>query len=124
MSVAALLISRLAQRDVTLKSDGDKVIIDGPDELVTSALVQEIRAAKAEILAELTKAVIIPWLNSHPASSDPAAGCAWCGTPETPDARILPFGIGPHTWLHPDCWGAWDASLRIPIPSDNGCRDG
>jgi hypothetical protein len=50
-----LLISRLAQCDVTLRSDGDNVIINGPDELVTNALIREIRAAKAEILAALTK---------------------------------------------------------------------
>lgn len=52
---AAALICRLARCDVTLRSDGDKLIIDGPGELVTDALVQEIRAVKAEILAELTK---------------------------------------------------------------------
>jgi hypothetical protein len=146
MSAAAVLISRLANRDVTLRSDGDKVIIYGPDELVTHALVREIRAAKSEILAELAKrdaanlsyhydgrapihefdggldcpravaqtyeSVVAHRENNNPEASSARDGCVHCGRPETPEANVVPFGIGPHVWLHHACWAAWSAARR------------
>jgi hypothetical protein len=57
---------------------------------------------------------VIQWLNRHPAPSVPGH-CAWCGSPETVGARVVPFGTEPwtHTWLHPECWSAWHRARRI-----------
>jgi hypothetical protein len=69
---------------------------------------------------------LVHWLNQHPASS-PAGRGAWFGQPEVAGAAVVPFGTGPHIWLHPRCWPAWhrrrraDAlaalrSIGIPVP--------
>jgi hypothetical protein len=57
---------------------------------------------------------VIQWLNQHPAPSVPGH-CAWCGSPETVGARVVPFGTEPwtHTWLHPECWSDWHRARRI-----------
>src|SRR6202040_1481759 len=46
---------------------------------------------------------VVQWLNQHPAPSAPSH-CAWCGSPESAGARVVPFGTEPwtHTWLHPE----------------------
>jgi hypothetical protein len=55
---------------------------------------------------------VIEWLNANPRSS-PAGRCLWCGKLETPNAIVLPFGIGEHhAWLHAECWFAWHQSRR------------
>ena len=57
---------------------------------------------------------VIQWLNQHPSPSAPGH-CAWCGSPESPSARVVPFGTEPwtHTWLHPECWPDWHRARRI-----------
>ena len=67
--------------------------------------------AKAE--ARAYESVLTHWWNNNLTASNPDDGCAWCGKPETPYAVIVPFGIGPHVWLHHACWGAWCASRRV-----------
>ena len=48
---------------------------------------------------------VTEWLNAHPDSSSPLAGCANCGGR---DGIILPYGIEPNiTWLHDECWSSW-----------------
>jgi hypothetical protein len=56
--------------------------------------------------------VLIDLLNaSHPNSDSDR--CAWCGTPETPGAALLPIGVGErHAWLHSDCQSPWRALRR------------
>jgi hypothetical protein len=57
---------------------------------------------------------VIQWLNQHPSPSTPGH-CAWCGSLESPSARVVPFGTEPwtHTWLHPECWPDWHRARRI-----------
>jgi hypothetical protein len=57
---------------------------------------------------------VIQWLNQHPSPSAPGH-CAWCGSLESPGARVVPFGAEPwtHTWLHPECWPDWHRARRI-----------
>jgi hypothetical protein len=57
---------------------------------------------------------VIQWLNHHPSPSAPGH-CAWCGSPESPSARVVPFGTEPwtHTWLHPECWPDWHCARKI-----------
>jgi hypothetical protein len=56
--------------------------------------------------------VLIDLLNASHPNSDPNR-CAWCGTPETPDATLLPIGVGErHAWLHSDCQPPWRALRR------------
>ncbi len=70
--------------------------------------------ARAEAMA--FQAALTHWLNMNPVPSDPAAGCVWCGMPETCEAMIVPFGLAPyHTWLHPECWSAWSAARRAAV---------
>ena len=54
---------------------------------------------------------IVEWLNQHPVSSKPGQ-CAACGNPNTRGTPVVPFGIGPHVWLHSECWSGWSAKRR------------
>jgi hypothetical protein len=38
--------------------------------------------------------------------------CAHCRVAETPDVPLIPLGVGPHAWLHPNCWDAWRKDRR------------
>ena len=53
---------------------------------------------------------IVQWRNLHPAASDPSR-CAFCGTADRP-GNLVPFGVGPHVWLHSPCWPTWDRDRR------------
>ena len=51
--------------------------------------------------------VLIEFLNATHPDTDPTR-CGHCGDPETPDATLLPFGVGErHAWLHQRCWVPW-----------------
>ena len=56
---------------------------------------------------------VVEWMNQRPEPSDPGH-CAWCGTAETSDARVVPYGTNPasHAWLHPGCWQPWHDERR------------
>ena len=56
--------------------------------------------------AEAFQNCVVAWLNHYPAVS-PAGRCAWCGYPDSRDVVVLPFGTGPHIWLHGKCWSSW-----------------
>jgi hypothetical protein len=77
---------------------------------------------------------VVAWLNRHPVPSEPGR-CAWCGKAESLGAVVLPFGTEPgtHTWLHAECWAAWQEARRgqavkalalmginPPVPSTQG----
>jgi hypothetical protein len=82
---------------------------------------------RLEAEARAVEHCVVEWLNRHPSSS-PAGHCAWCGSPESAGAAVVPFGVGErHTWLHPGCWREWhrrrraDAlaalrSIGVPVP--------
>jgi hypothetical protein len=63
--------------------------------------------------AHAFEACIMEWLNLNPAPSLPGR-CARCGEVETRHAVVLPYGAEPgmHTWLHAECWGAWQEARR------------
>jgi hypothetical protein len=56
---------------------------------------------------------VIKWIDRNPAPSL-AGRCAWCGRAEADHAIVLPYGtdLGSHTWLHSECWGAWQEARR------------
>ena len=56
MSAAAQLIGELAQSRIVLRRHADKIVIDGPEDLVTDELIEKVRAAKADIMALLPAA--------------------------------------------------------------------
>ena len=58
----------------------------------------------AEAVARQTR--VIEWLNANPAPSAPDR-CAGCGGADAPGSTLVPFGVGPHVWLHTDCWPVW-----------------
>ena len=59
---------------------------------------------RAEALAYQSR--LVEWLNANPASSAPDRCSECCGV-DAPGAALVPFGIGPHVWLHTDCWPVW-----------------
>jgi hypothetical protein len=47
---------------------------------------------------------------SPPASQAGPIRCEVCGKP----GELLPFGVGPYTWLHMACWPGWFRSHTDP----------
>ena len=64
-------------------------------------------------LAEAYEHVLTEWLNRHFATYGPPDRCAHCSGSELHSGDpLLPFGVGPHAWVHGRCWGAWRAARR------------
>jgi hypothetical protein len=63
--------------------------------------------------AQALECCIVEWLNRNPTPSAPGR-CACCGHAESHNAVVLPFGTEPgtHTWLHAECWPAWQKVRR------------
>jgi hypothetical protein len=68
---------------------------------------------RADAEVQASECCIVEWLNQNPTPSG-AGRCAWCGQAETHHAVVLPFGTEPgtHTWLHAECWPAWQEARR------------
>jgi hypothetical protein len=64
--------------------------------------------ARAEAKARAFECCVIEWLNRHLFDS-PSHLCCWCGGIERADENnpLLPFGVGPHAWVHDRCWERW-----------------
>lgn len=69
-----------------------------------SVLIEPVSSELAEARAH--KGRVVDWLNANPASSLPES-CTLCAGPETWGNTLIPFGVGPHAWLHSDCWPTW-----------------
>jgi hypothetical protein len=71
------------------------------------------------------ESLIIHWLDEHPAPFPPGR-CAWCGSPESLGAMVVPFGTEPgtHTWLHPECWSPWHRARRAEASTALGLTSG
>jgi hypothetical protein len=67
-------------------------------------------AAREMAVVEAFQHVLTDWLNGHLQASSPIR-CAHRGRPEDASYAgvLLPFGIGPHAWVHSCCWEAWRA---------------
>jgi hypothetical protein len=76
-------------------------------------VVQRVRnLPKAEAERAAFDIVLVEFLNTTHPDTDPSR-CAQCGRAETPDATLLPIGVGArHAWLHNHCWEAWRADRR------------
>jgi hypothetical protein len=141
MNAAHDLLDDLAMIGATVEPAGDRLILRAGPSAIPATLVNRLREAKADLIATLAvrkdsgpacdgqertaksvghqfgnqavEACIVEWLNEHPAPSAPGR-CAWCARPESQSAVVLPFGIEPgtHTWLHAECWGAWQRARR------------
>src|SRR6516165_6942831 len=66
--------------------------------------------SRTEAEAHALACCIVEWLNRNPTPSAPGR-CGWCGQA---DAAVLPYGTEPgtHTWLHAECWPAWQEVRR------------
>jgi hypothetical protein len=138
MNVARDLLGDLAVIGATIKPAGDRLILRAGHTAIPAALVNRVREAKVDLLAALApctdcvevsggtekecggnpplyesknrtfEARIVEWLDQHPAPTTPGR-CGWCGSPESPGAVVLPFGVEPgkHAWLHAECWPIW-----------------
>ncbi len=134
MNAAHDLLDDLAMIGATVEPAGDRLILRAGPIAIPAALVNRLRKAKPDLIATLAgnsagedpehaarpqfrhrtlEARIVEWLNEHLAPSAPGR-CAWCARPESQSAVVLPFGIEPgtHTWLHAECWGAWQGARR------------
>lgn len=121
MNAARLLLDELATIGATVVPAGENLILRaGPNEAIPAGLVRRVRDAKRDLLVELAagddtafETNIIRWRDQNPRPSLPGR-CAWCCKPETAAALVVPFGTlpGTHTWLHSECWGAWDTARR------------
>lgn len=145
MSQIAALLNELSSNGVTLRKNGDQLVLDGPCAILTDALVGKLRAHKSDILRTLgnwdavewqaffderagiaefdghaSKAeaerqayecCIVEWLNRNPEATVPAQ-CAHCRQTDRPGHVVVPFGTKNHTWLHPECWPAWQEVRR------------
>ena len=141
MSAARNLLDELAIIGATVWPSGERLILRAGRAAIPAALVRRVRESKCDLLAILAtahdnpspaeeqgrvavaapeisgdrslEAGVIEWLNQHPCPS-PAGRCAWCGALETAGAVVVPFGTEPgtHTWLHAECWPAWQQARR------------
>jgi hypothetical protein len=139
MKIARALIDDLATIGATIDVARDRLILRAGPTAIPATLVTRVREAKADLMAALTahkdkakaheervgmgrrlklknqtfRASIVNWLNDHPAPSPPGR-CAECGRLESLSAVVLPFGTEPgtHTWLHAECWPAWQKARR------------
>ena len=69
-------------------------------------------AGPAEAAQEAFRGLVVAYLSAtFPRNCDPHR-CAYCALAETPDAPLIPLGVGPHAWLHLDCWEAWRERRR------------
>lgn len=50
------------------------------------------------------------WRALNPVASAPSH-CAHCDRPDEP-GNIVPFGTGPHVWLHGGCWEPWNLARQ------------
>jgi len=137
MNAAHHLLDDLAMIGATIAPAGDRLILRAGPTAIPAVLVNRLREAKGELIATLDRGPtregqadagksarhqfrhrkfegrIIEWLNDHPAPSTPGH-CAWCARTESSSAVVLPFGTvpGTHTWLHAECWAAWQGARR------------
>jgi hypothetical protein len=79
------------------------------DRTIVVQRVRNLPLAEAERVA--FDIVLVEFLNATH-SSTPFDRCARCGKPETPDATLLPIGVGPHAWLHSGCRAPWREARR------------
>jgi hypothetical protein len=133
MNAARNLLDELAGIGATVRSAGEQLVLRAGPCSIPSALVRRVREAKGDLLAVLSGdgddgdfcKRVVEWRNRHPAGSPPGR-CAWCGNPESASAAVVPFGTEPgtHTWLHSECWPAWnlardeEAALKLKVIDD------
>jgi hypothetical protein len=71
-------------------------------------------AVRCESIKQVDRATedrITKWLDAHPEVS-PAGTSVHCGGLDGNPSALLPFGFGPHTWLHSECRSAWSTACR------------
>lgn len=61
MSTARKLIEELSSSGVILAREGDNLVLDGPEALITEVLVESVRALKSEILQTLGSCGSLGW---------------------------------------------------------------
>jgi hypothetical protein len=95
MTTAARLIAALEHPNVHVQLDGERLVVDGPADIVTDDLIAELRARKAEIIRALRS-----WRVSY-VTAEVAHGRLWLSTieraygiPLAPGERIAPTAVG------------------------------
>ncbi len=98
--------------NVALVGGSIRLVADTPP---PPELIERMRMHRDEIMGFLSsdERAITDWLNANPEPSTPGT-CAHCGRSEQAGAAVLPFGVrqDTHTWLHPECWKAWNSARR------------
>jgi hypothetical protein len=95
MTTAARLIAGLEHPNVHIELDGDRLVVDGPADIVTDDLVAELRARTSEIIRALRG-----WRVTY-VTVEVAYGRLWVSTveraygiPLAPGERIAPAAVG------------------------------
>jgi TubC N-terminal docking domain len=95
MTRAARLIAAFEERNIHVKLDGKRLVVDGPADIVTDDLVAELRARKQEIIRALRG-----WRVTY-VTVEVAHGRLWLSTveraygiPLAPGERIAPAAVG------------------------------
>jgi hypothetical protein len=73
-----------------------------------AAAAERSGLARAAAEAQGFEGCVTEWLNRRFVGSPPDR-CCWCGGIERTDENnaLLPFGVGPHVWMHSGCWERW-----------------
>ena len=105
-SAATALLDRLSKTDVFVTVEGDRLLLDGPDSVLTDDLVAEVREHKPALLAALAARPTPPSVEngceSHDVSAEAVAGrwaevqrrdlrpgfCACCSGPAQPQTLV------------------------------------
>jgi hypothetical protein len=73
-----------------------------------TAAAEQSGLARPEAEARALASCVVEWLNRRLVGSPPDR-CCWCGGMDRADQNnaLLPFGVGPHAWVHSSCWQRW-----------------
>ena len=95
MTGAGRLITEFEERNIRVKLDGERLVVDGPVDIVTDDLIIELRARKQEIIRALHG-----WRVTY-VTVEVAHGRLWLSTAEraygiplAPGERIVPSAVG------------------------------
>jgi hypothetical protein len=100
-------------RDQLANDHNDRLLLRVGRVAPLTAATRAKKRLRQFALAEAYEHVLTEWLNRHFATHGPPDRCAHCSGSELHSGDpLLPFGVGPHAWVHGRCWGAWRAARR------------
>jgi hypothetical protein len=100
-------------RDQLANGHNDRLLLRVGRVAPLTAATRARKRLRQFALAEAYEHVLTEWLNRHFSTDGPPNRCAHCSGSELHSGDpLLPFGVGPHAWVHGRCWKAWRAARR------------